>query len=146
MRGLSPNFITALQSGILSGLRQRVLADNDLDLQIRDGYLNIYYKGNSLLKLTEQGGGRYRVTINAKFTGDVRLPDITNVATAEQFLRAIPQLKEAIITHGASSLEVEYEQLIIRSNNQETRTNSDYYIVDRQYVDGAARFDLVGVC
>ena len=52
MRHLSEGFISNLKHGYLSGIVQRVIEDKDLDLQIRDNYLNIYYKGNSLLKLT----------------------------------------------------------------------------------------------
>jgi hypothetical protein len=146
MRGLSPNLISALKTGVLAGLRERVIADKDLDLHIREGYLNIYYKGNSLLKLTELPSSRYRITIHPKFVGDMVLPDIRDAATAQLFLDAIPQLKEAIIAHGKLSLETEYEQLLIRANNLEPRTTSEYFIVDRQYARGAARFDLIGVC
>ncbi len=49
MHGLSPSFMADLQSGLLLGMLQQVRADKDLDLHIRDNYLNIYYKGNSLL-------------------------------------------------------------------------------------------------
>lgn len=146
MRGLSPTFITALQTGILAGLRQRVIADKDLDLQIRTDYLNVYYKGNSLLKLTELSSNKYRVTIDPKFLGNLTLPNIHDEATAKLFLDAIPQLKEAVVASGKKSLEVEYEQLIIRANNLEPRTNSEYFIVDRQYARGTARFDLLGLC
>jgi hypothetical protein len=149
MRGLSPTFMYELQdNGMLAGLRKRVIADKDLDLQIREGYLNIYYKGSALLKLTELPSSRYRVDIHAKFLGDLDLPDISDEATAQRFLDAIPQLKQAIITARVTkaSLEVEYEQLIIRANNLEPDANSEYFFVDRQYARGAARFDLIGVC
>lgn len=144
MRGLSDKFITDLKTGFLNGLLKQVVADKDLDLQIRDNYLNIYYKGNSLLKLT-QAGDTYRVDVDAKFRGDLDLPAIRDPATATTFIKAIPQLKAAIVTHGASSLEIEYEQQLIRANNLESRTNSDYFIVDRQYAVGKDRFDLIGV-
>ena len=101
--------MSALQAGVLSGLRQRIIADRDLDLQIRTGYLNVYYKGNSLLKLTELRSGSYRVAIDPKFLGDLALPSIHDTATAQQFLNAIPQLKEAVITLGKKSLEVDQE-------------------------------------
>jgi hypothetical protein len=40
---------------------------------------------------------------------------------------------------------VEYEQLVIRANNLEPRTNSDYFVIDRQYaVSDVGRFDLTG--
>jgi len=55
MRKLSEQFMAALQHGLLADLTKQIIADKDLDLQIRDGYLNIYYKGNSLLRLIEVG-------------------------------------------------------------------------------------------
>jgi len=146
MRGLSQSFIDELKTGMLSGLLQAVINDKDLDLQIRAGYLNVYYKGHSLLKLTGRANAVYQVDVHTKFLGDMTLPAISDQATAATFLAAIPRLKAAIITHGASSLEVEYEQQIIRANNLELRTNSEYFIVDRQYADGGDRFDLIGLC
>jgi len=48
MRQLSAPFLHCLKSGFLSELTQQVKADPDLDLEIREDYINIYYKGNSL--------------------------------------------------------------------------------------------------
>ena len=65
--------------------------------------------------------------------------------TTQAFVQQIPSIKENILKHGKSSLEIEYEQMIIRANNYEPRNNSEYFIVDRQYVAGqAGRFDLTG--
>ncbi len=61
------------------------------------------------------------------------------------FLNNIPLLKENVIKHGKHSLEIEYEQMIIRANNFEPRNNSEYFIIDRQYVVGKQRFDLAGI-
>lgn len=139
--------MSALQTGFLSALRETVIADKDLDLQIRDNYLNIYYKGNSLLKLTEPTAGRYEVSINAKFESEPKIFEWNDEITTSIFIKKIPCLKENIIKHGKSSLEVEYEQLIIRANNFESKSNSEYFIIDRQYVaddEGKNRFDLTG--
>lgn len=144
MRKLSETFMDALKDGILSRIRKKVIEDKDLDLQIRNNYLNLYYKGNSLLKLKEVHGTKYKVDIHSKFVGDLSIPEIKNQKTADLFLGKIPDLKENILKHGRSSLELEYEQLIIRANNDELRNNSEYFIIDRQYVGGAARFDLMG--
>jgi len=146
MRKLSDNFMTALTSGFLSGLTRKVRHDKDLDLEIRENYLNIYYKGNSLLKLDEQASGRYRVGLHQKFSNGLTLPThLMDEATTDGFLQGIPLLKERIVQYGQSSLETEYEQLLIRANNLEQRTNSDYFVVDRQYaVSSIGRFDLTG--
>ena len=146
MRRLSDNFMQTLTSGFLTGLTRKVQQDKDLDLEIRVNYLNIYYKGSSLLKLDELAANRYRVTIDPKFTSGLDVPAyLTDATTADVFLKIIPSLKENIIQHGQSSLEVEYEQLLIRANNLERRTNSDYFVVDRQYaISDVGRFDLTG--
>jgi hypothetical protein len=146
MRELSKDFMANQQHGFLQGITQRVIQDKDLDLQIRDNYLNIYYKGNSLLKLTEAGRDRYRVDIHEKFLGGLPVADLTGQETVTDFLSRIPDLKQNIVRHGKSSLELEYEQLIIRANNQERRNASEYFIVDRQYATGSRdRFDLTAV-
>jgi hypothetical protein len=144
MRKLSDRFMAELHSGFLSALTNQIVADKDLDLQIRDNYLNVYYKGNSLLKLTEVAG-HYKVDIHNKFRDDLNLPTILDSQTTPQFMSLIPQLKDNIVRYGKSSLEVEYEQLIIRANNLEPRNNSEYFVVDRQYAIGQDRFDLIGV-
>ncbi len=48
MRRLHDSFMEALQNGFLMELLDEIKKDTDLDLEIRDNYLNIYYKGNSL--------------------------------------------------------------------------------------------------
>ena len=54
------------------------------------------------------------------------------ISQSELTMITFKTLKENIIQHGVSSLEVEYEQLFIRANNNEPRNNSEYFIVDRQ--------------
>ncbi|MBN1400513.1 MAG: hypothetical protein JXA74_06730 [Anaerolineae bacterium] len=144
MRRLSPTFMRELKSGFLAGILERVIEDLDLDLHIRDNYINIYFKGNALLKLAEVGPGRYQPTIRRRFLGASALPDLVDRATTNAFLAAIPTLKANIARYGRSSLEIEYEQLIIRANNVERRNNSEYYVIDRQVVLGGQRLDLLG--
>lgn len=146
MRKLSDNFLRSLKTGFLSSITEEVIADADLDLEIRDNYINVYYKGNSLLKLTEAGKGLYKTAIHEKFSRGLSIPpEITTGDAAEQLVRQFPDLKHRIDNHGKRSLEIEFEQLLIRSNNFEPRNSSEYFIVDRQYVTNAGRFDLLGV-
>lgn len=145
MRKLSDDFMLSLQTGFLHGLLAKVQQDTDLDLEIRENYLNIYFKGNSLLKLGELDSGRYRPTVHPKFTGGKVFPIFEGEQSVMEFLDLIPWIKENIIQHGKSSIETEYEQMIIRANNYEWRNNSEYFIVDRQYSAGfSGRFDLTG--
>lgn len=145
MRKISGDFIDKLKTGFLAPILERVHVDKDLDLQIRDGYINIYYKGNSLLKLTEKSPELYAVDIHEKFLDDIEVGPFTAETSVEAFVSKIPAIKENIIVHGRSSLEIEYEQLIIRANNQEPRNNTEYFIVDRQHTEKGQRFDLTGI-
>ncbi len=138
--------MAALTGGFLAGITRLVVKDKDLDLQIRADSINIYYKGSSLLRLAQKSEAVYQAHIHAKFLEGCQVPDtLTDAASADRFLAAVPALKENIIKYGKSSLEVEYEQLIIRANNYEPRNATEYFIVDRQYVSGKeGRFDLTG--
>ena len=53
MRTLSKTFLHCLKKGFLSSITEQVRHDPDLSLEIRDNYINLYYKGNSLLNLDE---------------------------------------------------------------------------------------------
>jgi hypothetical protein len=146
MRKISDRFLDQLQTGFLSPLTDSVRTDIDLDLFIRDGYINIYYKGSSLLKLSEKPGDVYAVDIHPKFLNGMVIGDLTDRRSTDAFMANIPRLKENIIQHGKPSLEIEYEQLIIRANNCENRNNSEYFIFDRQYTLGTRdRIDLMGI-
>ncbi len=145
MRKLSEKFFNDLKIGFLSGITESVKRDPDLNLEIRDHYINVYYKGNSLLKLRETSSFEYRAEIHKKFLDGLNIDLIFNENNISQFLNAIPLMKQNIVIHGKRSLEVEYEQMIIRANNFELRNNSEYFIVDRQYTMKEGRFDLTGI-
>jgi hypothetical protein len=144
-RTLSDSFIKTLKTGFLRGLLAEVHADKDLNLEIRHDYINVYYKGNSLLRLTKKAGNAYRVEIDPKFRAGLDFDDLVDESTTAKFLGSIPTLKTRIIRAGSSSLELEYEQLLIRANNREPRNVPEYFMVDRQYILGRERFDLTGV-
>jgi hypothetical protein len=146
MRKLSGPFLDCLKSDFLSEITEFVRRDHDLNLEIRDSYINIYFKGNSLLKLAKTGSPlRYKAEIHEKFMEGIKLSlDFTEI-TVPRFIKSIPLIKENIIKHGKRSLEIEYEQMLIRANNYEHHNNTEYFIVDRQYVVKEGRFDLTGV-
>jgi hypothetical protein len=145
MRKLSNNFLERLKSGDLLPITESVIHDPDLVLDIRDGYINIYFKGNSLLKLTEITPTKYKADIHEKFLVGVDLNLDFTKYTVKNFVNAIPLIKQNIAYYGKRSIEIEYEQLIVRANNDEQRNNSEYFIVDRQYSVKEGRFDLTGI-
>lgn len=150
-RGLDNEFISDLQTGRLRTLLEAVKVDRDLLLEIRENYLNIYFKGHSLLKLTKTGG-RYAISQAEKFQVEAiaGLSSLVSEIDTDRFVAAIPEIKERIIRHRQGGNEIEYEQMLIRSNNGERRLNTEYYIIDRQVsavsTEGQPlRFDLVGI-
>ena len=145
MRKLSDKFYECLKFGFLSGLTEIVKSDPHLNLEIRDKYINIYFKGNSLLKLAETNTTHYKAEIHKKFLDGLDFPLDFSEHNICQFINAVPLLKENIIKYGKRSLEVEYEQMIIRANNFESHNNSEYFIVDRQFTTKEGRFDLTGI-
>ena len=75
MRKLSSTFLQCLKSGFLSPITEQVQCDHDLSLDVREGYVNIYYKGNSLLKLAEVNSLiHYRAEIHPKFLQGIEIP------------------------------------------------------------------------
>jgi hypothetical protein len=145
MRRLSSSFLENMKTGFLGRIVRVVKGDHDLNLEIRDNSITLYNKGHGLLKLSETSAMQYRVDIHRKFSEGLELPKkLVDEDSVNQFIKAIPALKQNSIKLGSHSLEIEYEQMIIRANNYEPKNASEYFIVDRQYVDQTSRFDLTG--
>ena len=52
MRAITNNrFLESLEKGLLRNITDYVKRHNELDLQIRDNYINIYYKGGNILRI-----------------------------------------------------------------------------------------------
>ena len=55
MRGLSEEFIRALKSRFLEPVLDLVKSDYTLCLEIREDYINIYYRGGNILRIKQKG-------------------------------------------------------------------------------------------
>lgn len=66
MRGLNDRFIFDLNEGCLSFFLNEVKANKDTCLAIRNGYINIYYRGGNALKITQKKNG-YQFFFDAKY-------------------------------------------------------------------------------
>ena len=68
MRSIDEIFIGDLLSGELAPFLKAVKEKpNQLSLEVRGGYVSIYYEGGSLLKITQQSRGRYRFAFDPKY-------------------------------------------------------------------------------
>lgn len=145
MRKLSDSFLKQLKNGYLSGITILAREDHDLNLEIRKDFINLYFKGHSLLTLSEKTRNGYSVRIHPKFKVNLDIPEVlSDLNSAKRFMDAVPYLKMNIQKISVHSIEAEYEQMIIRANNFETKSNSEYFVLDRQYVVDKNKFDLTG--
>lgn len=153
MRGLRESFMSDLKQGKLSRLLQIVQKDDTLCLEIRENYINVYYRGGNILKVSEMAPGysiefdsNYCVKDNTIWTK----PDFSNIQTIDDYIDALPLLKREMDLwfYEHPKNERETQQLILRENNLSRIANdTDYYIADLEYAnsENGSRFDLVGI-
>ena len=53
--------------GMLHPILDRIQNDHTLMLAIRENYVNIYYRGGNILKLTEHSNGYYQTFFDDKY-------------------------------------------------------------------------------
>ena len=148
MRRLNDQFLADLNGGFLAPILDYVRGDRDIILEIRLNAINLYFKGNSLLKLSQIRDGTYKATIHPTLSGGVHIPDPIRQSPEVASIAAIlPKVREAILNLRGSGSEIEYEQMIIRANNRESRLATDFLMVDRQICmpGEEGRFDLTGL-
>ena len=166
MRRLTPDFMNALNNdkGILHPLLVRVHEDDTLDLEIRNNYLNIYYRGGNLLRIKDEKGGftaffddKYRKRKKAAPRPVPKYPKRLRSRTdVNDLLDVMPLLKQLMDFYLVEyrKPEREYQQLIVRDNNfAKLGKASDYFVCDIEYAgsmqDGGKtrrfRYDMVAV-
>jgi len=168
-RGIGDDFVLQFEHGILRPILQRLRHDDTISLEIRSGYVSIYYRGGNLLRLTAgKGTQRFGAVFDWRYLGGTdgytcwapaeRPPSvIESLDDAEAWVDAFPHLKQAMDIRFAKTprIEREYQQAVVRDNNRHrSGDRSDYVVVDVEYAqspgafsDRAAdfRFDMVGL-
>ncbi|MGI6450476.1 MAG: hypothetical protein ACOX3R_09315 [Desulfitobacteriia bacterium] len=154
MRGLLETFLNDLKNGILTEILERVKADATLDLEIRENYINIYYRGGNALKIIEKSASTYEFSMDTGYIVDSELkanlerPQIVNNASSvSEWLKNLPVIKDQMdLYFGRNSKEREYQQVVVLENNYgSTANDTDYYICDIEYANPNGRFDMVAV-
>jgi|GEM_PF-208814 len=161
-RFLSKEFVSDLResSGLLKPVLERVKLDDTLFLAIRSNYINIYYRGGNLLKISRNSNGSYVASFDTAYAkGHESLPvsfpvKIESVEDTSSLVSKFAQLKQIMDFYFSSypKAEREIQQLIVRQNNSSKVSNeSEYFVSDIEYSDsfgtGKAtfRFDVVAL-
>jgi hypothetical protein len=153
-RGLCPDFLNDLHKGHLAALRDRVLQDRSLCLELRADAINVYYRGGSVMRVS-RAEGDYSAFFDVRYFRDpppsihATLPSrLGTEADVGRWLDALPALKQAMdLWFGDHPKEErEVQQLIVRDNNFGGLARStDHYVCDIEYANRHGRFDLVAV-
>lgn len=168
-RGISADFVEALKTGKLQPILRRVCNDDTLSLEVRNGYVDIYYRGGRLLGLHERGGGDwFHTEFDPKYLGKPgeyriepppELPSrrVEERSDADAWVDAFAVCKQAMDIRFClnAKLEREYQQALERDNNRHVSGDeSDYAVIDIEYAQSALaipgrktdfRFDMVGI-
>jgi len=149
-RGLSPEFLADLQGGMLAPLRERVVRDRSLSLELRENYINVYYRGGNVMRVCPTDEG-YSAFFDRKYFGGAEAPmpmppdRLRKPEDVGAWLSALPSLKQAMDLWQPGE-EREVQQLVLRDNNVGGCARStDYYVCDIEYANHHGRFDVVAV-
>lgn len=157
MRELSKDFLDNLKNsnGLLHTILERVKQDHTLMLAIREGYINIYYRGGSLLKITEQSKDSFQFSFDKQYAPrGATIPSlpalVRNADDIKAWVGQFSRLKEIMDLYFSkhSKPEREFQQLVARENNNSTISNeSEYFISDIEFADSGlnARFDMLAI-
>ncbi len=156
MRGLNENFLNDLKEGLLAPFTQRVKSDHSLCLEIRENYVNIYYRGSNLIKLSSTSKGykgwfdpNYAESESEKFSQSLPHESIKEPEDVDAWIGVIPQIKQAIdfFLSAHPKEEREAQQAIVRDNNFcGVSEATDYFVCDIEYtIQDRRRVDMVAV-
>lgn len=154
-RGISEEFINDLKFGMLQPVLSLVLRDDTLCLEIREGYVNLYYRGGSMLRIDQKPTG-YSLAFDPRYCehkswrSTYAADQILRAKAVPEYIDLIPYIKEEMnwYFHEHPKLEREIQQQILRENNRGVLAgDTDYYIADLEYADrkNGSRFDMLAI-
>jgi hypothetical protein len=154
-KAVATTFFKDLEDGKLASLTRKVQRDDTLMLALRGNYINIYYRGGSILKLKETKNGGYDVEFDTDYSkeADLALPQPSCITTREHceiWVAALPMLKEIMNSYfsGKRKAEREFQQLVAWENNRSIiSSDTEYFITDIEFADAEqnARLDMLGL-
>lgn len=157
-RVVSKKFADDLKHGKLAAVLSRVKEDDTLMLALRDGYINIYYRGGNILKIEQKiSDGKYIVSFDTKYNKKSAVPlpiqfpySVNDETDVRSLVDAVPALKYAMDCYFSQhrKSEREFQQLVARENNCSPISNeTEYFIVDIEVAGTLpnARFDMLAL-
>lgn len=155
MRALNEKFVLDLKNGELKQLLQAVQLDDTLCLEIRENYINIYYRGGNILRV-KQKRNKYDFEFDFNYCIHKAYPSKYNSIlrknkSISDWVNSIPYIKAEMdlwFHESKNTLEREYQQVILRDNNNSSISgDTDYFIADIEYANSeyGCRFDLLGI-
>jgi hypothetical protein len=163
-RRISAEFEDQLTDGILWPILERLQHDDTLSLEVRNGYLDIYYRGGRLLELrANRGATKFTTAFDDRYCDDEEwCPEpppqppkaIAGRPDAQAWVDIFAARKQIMDIHFCKrpKIEREYQQAVVRDNNRHsTGERSDYVVIDVEYAQSPRafpgsnyRFDMVG--
>jgi hypothetical protein len=145
LRKLSHSFLDDLlnEGGLLQPILQRIKQDHTLMLSIREGYINIYYRGGNVLRIKEQHRNDYSAFFDDNYNNyGVVVPDLPSVINnqddARMWVESLQVLKGIMDFYFSehSKPEREFQQLVARENNSSTiAKQTEYFVSDIEFAD-----------
>lgn len=152
--------IKDLKEGILLPLLEKIQNDDTLQLEFRENYISIYYRGGCISKLEYKNTNYYQDYFDNNYKNKFKeIPEedeeekldanlkVTNIEECKKLVEKIIERKEYMNSHFANSpkrkREREYQQAVERENND--NRDSNYYIADIEYANLDSRFDMIAV-
>ena len=142
-------------NGILNPLLDLLQHDDTLDLEIRENYMNIYYRGGSLFKLMPENK-IFKTVFNLNYYNieneiddsdteiNIEVIYISDSESCKEFVNIIKNRKQVMDRWFSNhpKLEREFQQIIARENNLSQKSN--FYICDIEVTDqsSSSRFDM----
>ena len=152
VHALGCKFLHDLKGGILAPLTDAVRSDTGLCLELRGQSINVYYRGGSLMRVS-QSDDVYCAFFDKNYfkNGENFEPPDRKIRSKDdinKWLDSSGDLKQSMDRYLGRyrKEEREIQQTILRENNFGTIARStDYYICDIEYRSEHGQFDMVAV-
>lgn len=155
MHRLNRKFMNDLLNEVLKPLLVFVHSDRSSCMEIRDNYINVYYRGGNLLRL-ETRNNSYEPYFDVNYATENERGSILDGLPKQiddnndtmKWIERLPSLKSVMDKYLSKRTKEEREaqQFLVRENNfGRISRSTDYYICDIEYQNPKGRFDFVAV-